>query len=163
MSKPRVARHKAVFVTYQILNQRGELVEHTDLPVGYVHGVGGPLIEKVEAALDGASVGDEIEVTVAPEEGFGPHLPELTYTDDIANVPTEFRQVGTQVEMQNERGETRSFIVTRIENGKLTVDGNHPLAGQTLTFRVSVREVRDATPDEIANGLPEGGMPTGLH
>ena len=91
MSKPCVARHKAVFVSYQILNQQGELVEHSDLPVGYVHGVGGPLIEKVEAALTGAGEGDEIEVSVSPEEGFGLHNPELTFTDDIANVPSPRR------------------------------------------------------------------------
>lgn len=162
MAKPCVADRKAVFVTYEILNQGGELVERSDLPVGYIHGVAGPLLERVEQALSQRCVGERVEVVVSPEDGFGPHRPELTFTDDLANVPPEFRYVGAQVEMHNERGEARQFVVSRIQDGRLTVDGNHPLAGQTLTFRVTVVDVRDATPEETAHGLPEGAIPPGL-
>ena len=76
---------------------------------------------------------------------------------EFANI---FQTLGAQVEMQNDRGETRSFIVSRIEDGRLTVDGNHPLAGKTLRFVVEVNDVRDATPEEIAAGVPD--QPAGV-
>ena len=79
----------------------------------------------------------------------------MTFTDDIDNVPPEFRRVGAEVEFQNEEGETRLFRVSKIADGKLTVDANHPLAGQTVTFMVNVVSIRDASMDEVANGLPE--------
>lgn len=82
-------------------------------------------------------------------------------TDDIENVPAEHRRLGSEVEFENERGERMTFRVTRIAGGKLTVDGNHPLAGQTVRFVVTVVGVRPATLDEIANGMPAdaGGSP----
>jgi FKBP-type peptidyl-prolyl cis-trans isomerase SlyD len=88
-------------------------------------------------------------MTVAPEDGFGAHDPNLTFTDDIENVPPEFRRLGAEVEMQNEAGDVLNFYVTKIEDGKLTMDGNHPLAGKKLMVRVTIKEVRDPTPADI--------------
>jgi FKBP-type peptidyl-prolyl cis-trans isomerase SlyD len=91
-------------------------------------GTDGGLLEKVERALEGHRSGDVVvEVTLNPDEGFGEYEEALTYTDDIGNVPPEFRHVGAEVEMENEHGESQIFRVSRIENGRLTVDGNHPL------------------------------------
>lgn len=154
MSEQKVARNKAVYVTYSIIDQAGSLFEQYDVPVGYVHGGNSPLFEKIEVALEGRGVGDRVEVSLSPGEGFGEHDPGLSFTDDIENVPPEYRHVGAEVEFQNERGESMQFRVSRIADGKLTVDANHPLAGQTVTFVVSVVAIRDAAPDEIANGLP---------
>jgi FKBP-type peptidyl-prolyl cis-trans isomerase SlyD len=64
--------------------------------------------------------------------------------------------------MANESGETKTFFVTEIKNGKLTVDGNHPLAGKAITFHVEVKSIRDATAEEIRNGRPDEGMPEGI-
>ena len=80
--------------------------------------------DQVEQALDGAVINDTVEVSLTPEEGFGPHDPDLTYTDDLENVPEEFRNVGAEVEMMNDQGDSRKFTVTRIAGGKLTVDGD---------------------------------------
>ena len=88
------------------------------------------------------------------EDGFGPHDPDLTFTDDLENVPPQFRHLGAEVQMQNESGEAKIFYVTHIENGKLTVDGNHPLAGKRLHVSVHILEVRDATIEDMA---PAGG------
>lgn len=154
----RVAKNKAVYITYRILDQLGEIVENYDLPIGYVHGANSGLLEKVERSLDGRQVDDVVEVILSPEEGFGEHKPEMTFTDDIDNVPPEFRQVGADVEMQNDKGETRVFKVSNISNGKLTVDGNHPLAGQTIKFILTIARIRDASPQEIANGKPDDSM-----
>jgi FKBP-type peptidyl-prolyl cis-trans isomerase SlyD len=120
------------------------------------------LFEKIEQALQDCLVGDTVRVSLTPEEGFGPHDENLTYTDDIENVPPEFRRIGAEVEMMNDQGDARKFTVTRIEDGKLTVDGNHPLAGKIIVFNIKVVEIRDATPDEIASGVEPMAMPV-LH
>jgi FKBP-type peptidyl-prolyl cis-trans isomerase SlyD len=112
--------------------------------------------------MEGCVVGDTVEVSLAPDEAFGPHDPNLTYTDDIENVPPEFHRVGAEVEMMNDAGESRKFTVSRIENGKLTVDGNHPLAGKTITFNITITRIRDASQDEIDRGVPPMEMPV-LH
>jgi len=152
-----VARNKVVYLTYTIWDEAGGLFERYDLPVGYVHGANGPLFEKIERALEGRTVGDEVEVWLAPADGFGEHKPELTFTDDIGNVPPEHRRLGAEVTFENERGEQMLFRVTRIADGKVTIDANHPLAGQTVKFLVTIVGVRPATLDETANGIPADG------
>jgi len=162
MTEQFVEQHKVVSFVYSIVDESGELLEQSDLPISYVHGGKHDLFEKVEQGLDGAVVKDTVEVSLTPEEGFGAHDPDLTYTDAIENVPEEFRTVGAEVEMMNDQGDSRKFTVTRIEDGKLTVDGNHPMAGKAITFRIKVIEIRDATPEEIANGVEAMAMPV-LH
>ena len=83
----------------------------------------------------------------------------MTYTDELENVPDEFRFIGAEVEMMNAQGDARKFTVTRIENGKLTVDGNHSMAGKAIPFRIKVTSIRDATTEEIANGVEAMAMP----
>ncbi|MGD2137941.1 MAG: peptidylprolyl isomerase [Gammaproteobacteria bacterium] len=162
MTGQLVERNKVVSFTYSIVDESGAVLEQTDLPISYVHGGRHDLFEKVEQELDGCVVGDAVEVRLTPEEGFGPHDPNLTYTDDIDNVPPEFRRVGAEVEMMNDRGESRKFTVTCIEDGKLTVDGNHPMAGRSITFKIKVTAIRDATPEEIEQGVEPLQMPV-LH
>jgi FKBP-type peptidyl-prolyl cis-trans isomerase SlyD len=152
MSDQRIVANKAVHFTYHIIDEHGTQLEHSDIPIGYVHGANSAILPKIGESLGGHKVGDVIDITVSPEEGFGPYLKELTFTDDVDNVPPEFRQIGADVEMRNEQGEVRQFHVAKIENGKLTVDGNHPLAGKTLRFTVTITEIRDASNEEIANG-----------
>jgi len=159
-----VSRNKVVYLTYTIWDQHGALFEQYDLPVGYVHGVNGPLFEKIEQALEGKSIGERVEVTLSPADGFGEHKRELTFTDDIGNVPPEHRRLGSEVAFENERGEEMQLRVTRIVDGKLTVDGNHPLAGQTVNFIVTIVGVRPATLEEIVNGMPaDGGATPRMH
>ena len=155
-----ITRDKFVSLTYTITDENNEILERTDMPVNYIHGRDSQIIEKIEKTLEGCAQGDEISVELNPEEGFGEHQPELTFTDDLENVPHEFRHIGAEVEFQNDKGESRMFRVCRIEDGKLTVDGNHPFAGKVITYNVKVNEVRDATPDEIAHGAVQ--MPS-LH
>jgi len=158
-----ISKNKVVYLTYTILDQVGNIFEHSDLSVGYVHGVGSELFEKIEQALDGKTVGDRVEVVLSPGEGFGPHDGTLTFTDDIQNVPPEHRHIGSEVMFENEKGEAMTFRVTRIEDDQLTIDANHPLAGQTVKFLVSVVVIREATLDEIANGVPDSAPPTHTH
>ncbi|MFN2337486.1 MAG: peptidylprolyl isomerase [Gammaproteobacteria bacterium] len=162
MSDAVVGKHKVVFIVYQIRDEAGDILEQIDYPVSYVHGGPSDLIEKVENALEGTAVGDSVEVVLESDEAFGPHDPALTFTDDLENVPSQFRHVGAEVEMQNDQGDSRTFTVAKIENGKLTVDGNHPMAGKQVTFNVTVKEIRDATEAEIKQGITPMTQPV-LH
>jgi FKBP-type peptidyl-prolyl cis-trans isomerase SlyD len=157
-SMPNTVRtNTVVSVTYIIRKQNGDVFEYSDLPVTYVHGAGGRLFRKIEQALEGRKAGDRVQVALAPEDGFGPHDPALTFTDDIDNVPEQFRHVGAQLSAQNAKGEELTFVVTHVGQDKLTVDANHPLAGQTVNFEVTVQDIREATPDEIRSGDPGAG------
>ncbi len=85
-------------------------------------------------------------------DAFGPKLDELIFTDNIENVPMEYRAISASVTMQNDKGGTKDFVVSKIENGKLTIDGNHPLAAKNIIVLVEVLTIRDATADEIIAG-----------
>lgn len=160
MTDQRIRRNTVVQFTYTISDEDGNVVEQVDLPVQYVHGAGDMgLIERVERALEGARVGDKVEAQVPPVEGFGEIDPSLSFVDDEENVPPQFRKVGMKVEMANDAGETKEFTITKIEDGKVTIDGNHPFAGKTAKFLVTVLSIRDATPDEIKNGVTNDNVP----
>ena len=159
MTASVVTKNRVVSLIYAVRNQKGELFEYRDLPVSYVHGSGVDLFPKIEAALEGRTIGDRVVVELSPADAFGEHDPKLTFTDDIDNAPPELRHVGAEFEAQNAKGESIVLVVTRVEADKITVDANHPLAGQTITFEVTVQDIRDATPEEIRNGRPAGDLP----
>ncbi|MES9903592.1 MAG: peptidylprolyl isomerase [Sedimenticola sp.] len=149
MSKEVIKPGKYVSLTYTIADEDDNLLEQNDIPVSYVHGGETELIGGMDRAIAGKGVGATVEMMVSAEDGFGSHDTDLTFTDDLENVPPQFRQIGAEVQMQGPEGETKNFYVTKIEDGKLTVDGNHPLAGKRLKVRVTVLEVRDATPEDM--------------
>ena len=101
-------------------------------------------------------VGDEVVVELTPDDGFGDHDPSMLFEDDLQNVPPEYRMIGAEAEFHNDRGEARTFRVTKIEDGRITLDGNHPLAGQTIWFHLNILAIRDATADELSGAVPTG-------
>lgn len=155
-----ITKDKVVTVSYRIEDEQGETIEAVETPVSYLHGRDSGLFEKVEEALDGKAVGDVVSVTLSPEEGFGNWNPEMTFSDAIENVPPEYRKLGAVAEFMNEEGESLQMTVTHVDAGTVTLDGNHPLAGKTVTFHVKVLDTRDATPEELQNGVQQ--MPS-LH
>jgi FKBP-type peptidyl-prolyl cis-trans isomerase SlyD len=156
MTKEIVGPNKVVYLTYEIKDSSNDgILERTDMPVGYVHGAGSDLFAKIERNLEGCEVGDTVHVTLSPEEGFGMHDPALTFTDSIEHAPPEYRRIGAEVMFENERGEQITMVVNRIEDGKLTLDGNHPFAGKTVTFRVTISSIRPATKEEVKYGVPD--------
>ncbi len=88
-----------------------------------------------------------------------PGTSRWSFSDDIENVPEEYRQVGTSILMENDRGQTRSFLVTHVDDEKLTVDGNNPLCGREVVFVLEILAVRDATDEETRAG---GAIPAGV-
>ena len=155
MSSAKVARNRVVSITYSVTDEAGEVLEQVDIPVSYLHGGPAGLYEPIEEALEGCAVGDSIAVPLSPAEGFGERDPSLTFTDAIENVPPQFRKLGAEAEFRNEAGETVKMVVTHIDEGSITLDGNHPFAGKTVTFRVTVQEIRAATAQELRSGEVE--------
>jgi len=145
--------NKFVELTYKVTDQKsGETLITVEYPIGYVHGANAVLASTVTDQLAGKSAGDVIEVPIDCNELYGPRDENLVFTDHLENVPEQYREVGTTIHMENERGETKSFIVTRIDDKTLTVDGNNPLCGRMVIFTLEVLSVRDATEEEIEAG-----------
>lgn len=163
MSDEVVRKGKVVYMTYSVLDEQGRIMGQQDLPTGYVHGAGSGLFEEIERALEGHRVGDRVEAQLTPEAAFGPHDPNLVIVEALENVPPPYRRLGAEAEFQNEQGEVLTFRVVQIKDGMVTLDGNHPLAGQNATCVVDIVSIRDATPEEIASGFPAEQGPPGLH
>jgi len=151
---------KFVELTYKVTDKKsGHVLTRVDGPLGYVHGHNEILAPFVHKELEGRSAGDVIEVPIDGNLIFGPRDESLVFTDHIDNVPEEYRQVGTSILMENDEGQTRSFIVTRMDGETLTVDGNNPLCGREVVFTLEILTVRDATGEEIKAGGATGAQP----
>ncbi len=150
---------KFVELTYQVTDRKtGHVLTRVEFPLGYVHGHNEILAPSVHQQLEGKAAGDVIEVAIDGNQIFGPRDESLVFTDAIENVPEEYRQVGTSILMENDRGQTRSFLVTQVDDEKLTVDGNNPLCGRAVVFRLEILTVREATEEEARTG---GAVPAG--
>ena len=80
-------------------------------------------------------------------------------TDRIENVPEEYRVVGTSILMESNQGKNKTFIVTRVDDKSVTIDGNNPLCGREVVFKLTIVTVRDATEEELEVGGPVGAEP----
>jgi len=150
---------KLVELTYKVTDRKtGHVLTRVEFPLGYVHGHNEVLGPSVHRELEGKSAGDTIEVAIDGNQIFGPRDESLVFSDDIENVPEEYRQVGTSILMENDRGQTRSFLVTHKDDERLTVDGNNPLCGREVVFMLEILTVRDATDAETRAG---GAIDTG--
>jgi FKBP-type peptidyl-prolyl cis-trans isomerase SlyD len=153
----QVAADKVVLIHYTLKDDAGEVVDTSDgsEPLAYMQGHGN-LVPGLEKALEGKQQGDKLSVSVPPEEGYGKHDAEL-----IQRVPKRSLQgagtiqKGMQFQARTEQG-MRVFTVTALVGDMVTLDGNHPLADQTLNFDVEIVEVRDATEEELEHGHVHG-------
>jgi FKBP-type peptidyl-prolyl cis-trans isomerase SlyD len=144
---------KFVELTYQVTDRKsGHVLTSVEFPLGYVHGHNEILAPSVHKELEGKSVGDVIKVPINGNQIFGPRDESLVFCDIIENVPEEYRQVGTSILMESDRGQTRSFLVTHLDDERLTVDGNNPLCGREVVFKLEILTVRDATDEEARAG-----------
>lgn len=148
-----VQDNKFVELTYKVIDEKsGEVLTAVEFPLGYVHGHNDVLGPHVLKQLEGRAPGDIIEVPIDCDRLYGPRDESLVFTDRIENVPEEYREIGTTIAMENDKGETRNFVVTRMDDATLTVDGNNPLCGRQVVFQLEVLTVRDATDQEMARG-----------
>jgi FKBP-type peptidyl-prolyl cis-trans isomerase SlyD len=145
--------NKFVELNYKVIDTKtGAILVTVEYPLGYVHGVNDVMSDAVTKELYGKKVGDIIEVPVDTTLLYGGRDESLVFTDRIENVPEEYREIGMTITMENDKGEMKSFIVTRFDDKTLTVDGNNPLCGREVTFVLEVLSIRDATDEEIEHG-----------
>lgn len=153
MSEKKLEKHKVVTFLYSLLDESGVVQEQNNSPMSYVHGVDERVFPEVAAVMAQAKIGETREISLSPTQGFGDYDPAKTFTDKIENVPYEFQKIGAEANFQDENGKQLTMTVKSIENGEIFLDGNHPFAGQTMTFRIKVTDIRDATADEMNSGL----------
>lgn len=150
-----VEKNKVVSFTHSILNDKGEVEEQSDVPMEYVHGADQRVFPLVLEAMEGAKVGDTKEIILEPLDGFGVYDENKTYREKLENVPPEYHTVGAEASFKSEDGQELKMKVVSVENGEVFLDGNHPFAGKTMTFKITVKAVRDATTEEVDSGLVE--------
>ncbi len=148
-----VEDNKYVELTYEVVDKNSQSVlTSVDYPLGYVQGVNEVLAPAVMAELVGKKSGDVIEVPIDCNQLYGPRDESLVIIEPINNVPEEYREVGMSILMENDLGQTKTFIVTRVDRKSVTIDGNNPLSGREVIFRLEIKLVRDATEEEIEFG-----------
>ncbi|WP_207061463.1 peptidylprolyl isomerase [Motiliproteus sp. SC1-56] len=149
----QIADKKVASIHYTLTDDQGEVIDSSSggEPLTYLHGASN-IIPGLESALTGKVTGDKLSVTVAPEEGYGPVHPDLVQTvSKEAFTGVEEIAEGMRFQASTANGQL-SVVVTKVEGDQVTVDGNHPLAGQNLNFEVEVADVREASEDELAHG-----------
>ena len=152
----QIAKNTIVTITYELSNLTGEILENGSEAVSYLHGGYDGIFPTVEEALEGKNVGDHVEVTLEPEYAFGEYEAELIRAEPRHLFPAE-ATVGMQFEGAAEgTDEFMLYTVTEITEDTVMVDGNHPLAGQTLKFKCDVTDVRPATEEEVTHGHAHG-------
>ncbi|WP_454831268.1 FKBP-type peptidyl-prolyl cis-trans isomerase [Pseudoxanthomonas wuyuanensis] len=148
-----IADHRVATIHYTLTDDAGQVVDRSapDAPLSYLHGAGN-IVPGLEQALTGRKAGDAFSADIPPETGYGPRHDGLVQTLPISAFQSAGTvQPGMRFEARTEHGPLL-FTVTQVEEEKVTVDGNHPLAGQTLHFAVEVADVRESTAQEQQQG-----------
>ncbi len=147
---------------YMLKDDAGKVLEssHGDEPMSYLEGVG-QIIQGLEKELKGLKKGDKKSVHVAAKDGYGEFDEELIVSVPRAQIPKKDVKVGDQFHADSAEGQSRTVVVTEVNDKEVIVDGNHPLSGQDLNFDVEITDVRPATKDEITHGHAHG--PGGHH
>jgi FKBP-type peptidyl-prolyl cis-trans isomerase SlyD len=158
----QITKDTVVTLQYRVTDSDGGIVDEGKHPLTYLHGGYGGIFDRIEVELQGKDVGDKLEVKLQPEEAFGDYDESL-----IAIEPRDLFPDNIEVGMQFERGSEDEeddgllYTITDIAEDKVVVDGNHPLAGQSLVFSCTVTDVRKASPEELSHGHVHG--PGGHH
>lgn len=154
----KIAKDAVVSLSYELRDSTGELLEQVEAPISYLHGGYDGIFPLVEEALQGKDVGDKVSVTMQPDDAFGEYEHTLVEVEARSSFPKEVA-VGMQFEGGPEGADDDDYIlftVIEVTDDEVTVDGNHPLAGKTLTFNCTVTGVRPASGEELAHGHVHG-------
>jgi FKBP-type peptidyl-prolyl cis-trans isomerase SlyD len=143
-----------VSITFKLYDAQDALLEETPEPIEYLHGGHSGIFPKVEEALNAKEIGDNVSVTLEPEDAFGDYDSQLIRLESLDRLPGDIAVGGYLVAEEND--EERVWRVTSIAEGKAVLDGNHELAGQRLRFDATVVDVRPATTEEVTHGHVHG-------
>jgi len=152
----QITKDTVVTLKYMVKDTDGNMVDEGTQPLVYLHGGYGGIFATIEEALNGKDVGEALALRLQPDQAFGDYDADLVDMEDRAIFP-ENLEIGMQFERcidGEDEDETQLYTVTDIADGKVVLDGNHPLAGLTLSFACTVINVRAATEEEIEHGHP---------
>ncbi len=152
----KIAKNKVATFDYELRDELGTLLDSSEEePLAYIHGIG-QIVPGLERALEGKTEGEAVSVTLSPDDGYGERDEELILVVPRSQFerPTEVT-VGLQVHVTGPDGDSVARV-TAIEGNEVTVDANHPLAGMILAFSLTVRDVREATAEELRHGHVHG-------
>ena len=151
-----IDKNSVVTLHYEMYDANDQLIDKTEEPIAYLHGGYDGIFPLVEEAQHGKAVGDEVDVTLAPDDAFGEQEPELIRIEPVDIFPVEV-EVGMMFEADDPAtGDVMVYRVTDVADGKAVVDGNHPLAGMKIRFKAKVAEIRAALAEEIDHGHVHG-------
>ena len=153
----QITKHAVASIDYELTNDAGEVIDSSKgaSPLSYLHGVGN-LIPGLESELEGKGSGDSFKVRIAPDDAYGTRHEEMVQDVPRSQFPEGADiQPGMQFQAEGPQG-AQVVVVVAVEGDMVTLDGNHPLAGEHLTFDVTVVDVRDATPEEVEHGHVHG-------
>ena len=153
-----IAANKAVSIEYTLTNDAGEVIDSSagGAPLVYLQGAGN-IIPGLEKALEGKQVGDDLDVAIEPEDAYGEYAAELVSTLSRSMFEgVDELEVGMQFHASAPDGQMQIVAIRDLDGDDVTVDGNHPLAGQRLHFKVKVVDIRDASQEEVAHGHVHG-------
>jgi FKBP-type peptidyl-prolyl cis-trans isomerase SlyD len=150
-----ITKDTVVTLTFRASDAQGKLLEDGKTPRSYLHGGYGNTLPGIEKALEGQAAGYQATVSLAPADAFGELDERLVTTIPKSEFPPGVK-VGGQLEGHDENGNRQVFTVMKIKGDTVHLDGNHPLAGQTLTFQLKVLDVKPASAEEIAHGHAHG-------
>ena len=148
-----IGANKVITMQYSLTTTEGVVVrEASGKPVTYLHGAG-VLFPRLERELESHRVGDIVTARLLPEDAFGKRNTDLLHSISMDELPpNETIEIGGQIVGQDDEGTETTFVITAIEDNIVSLDGNHPLAGQSLLFEIEVQEIREATAEEIRTG-----------
>jgi FKBP-type peptidyl-prolyl cis-trans isomerase SlyD len=145
-----ITQDTVVTLRYQVASAQGQLIEDSKDPMVYLHGGYDNTFPKIEAALDGQAPGFSTTVVLAPADAFGERDESLATSIPKSQFPAGVK-VGGSLRGAAADGREQVFRVVKIKGPVVLLDGNHPLAGQTLRFTMTVTDVRPATAEEITH------------
>jgi FKBP-type peptidyl-prolyl cis-trans isomerase SlyD len=152
-----IAKNTVVSIHYTLTNNDGEVIDSSQgqEPLTYLHGMRN-IIPGLENALEGKTSGDSLKVSIPPNEAYGERIDELTQIVPRAAFDGATLELGMQFRAEGDNHQPVIFTIIDINGDDITIDGNHPLSGETLHFDVEVLTVRAATGEEVAHGHVHG-------
>lgn len=154
----QISADKVVYFHYTLRNDAGEVLDSSDGndPLPYIHGHQN-IVPGLESELEGLSVGDKKLVIVSPDQGYGERHPDATQEVPLSDFPEDIpREEGLQIFAEGPDGQHFPLWITEVKANSVVLDGNHPLAGETLHFDVEIVEIRAAEEEELAHGHVHG-------
>lgn len=151
-----IQKNDVVSLHYEMYDADNQLIDQTEEAISYLHGGYDGIFPLVEEALHGKNAGDEVDVSLTPDDAFGEQDEDLIRIEDLNTFPVDV-EVGMMFEADDpDSDDVLIYRVTEIADGKAVVDANHPLSGMRLRFKAKITDIRPATKEEIEHGHAHG-------